>query len=104
MFLSNCHVKFVFPLALAVEGSALGLIFFSFSFWLLFQDARKFKNWWEHRENIQDLFPRISGPVNGPKSSTLNCVSNLNFQNNFFPLFKDLSFLLVSSVTGKNQI
>ena len=42
--------------------------------------------------------------VNGPKSSILNWVSNLNFQNNFFPLFKDLSFLLVSSVTGKNQI
>ena len=42
--------------------------------------------------------------VNGPKISILNWVSNLNFQNNFFPLFKDLSFLLVSSVTEKSQI
>ena len=28
MLISNCHVKFIFPLALAVEVSALGLIFF----------------------------------------------------------------------------
>ena len=32
MLLSNCHVKFIFPLALAVEESALGLIFFRFVF------------------------------------------------------------------------
>ena len=30
--LSNCHVKFIFPLALAVKGSALGLIFFGFHY------------------------------------------------------------------------
>ena len=28
MLLSNCHDKFIFPLVLAVEGFALGLIFF----------------------------------------------------------------------------
>ena len=42
MLLSNCHDKFIFPLVLAVEGFALGLIFFfSFSFCLLFHDAKK---------------------------------------------------------------
>ena len=63
---------FIFLLALAVEGSALGLTF-SFSFWLLFHDARKNlcfqtnhlisenKVWWGNRENMQDLFQRISG-------------------------------------------
>ena len=30
MLLSNCHIKFIFPLALAVEGSALVLIFLVF--------------------------------------------------------------------------
>ena len=28
MLLSNCHVNFIFPLALAVEGSAPGLTFY----------------------------------------------------------------------------
>ena len=41
MLLSNCHDKFIFPLVLAVEGFALGLIFFSFSCCLLFHDAKK---------------------------------------------------------------
>ena len=41
MLLSNCTIKFIFPFALAVEGSALGLILFSFSLCLLFHDARK---------------------------------------------------------------
>ena len=73
MLLSNCHVKFFFLLALAVEGSALGLFFFSFSLFLLFYDTRKNlsfqtnnlisenKIWWGNRENMQDLFQRISG-------------------------------------------
>ena len=30
MLLSNCNVKFIFPLAVAVEGSAPGLILFRF--------------------------------------------------------------------------
>ena len=30
MLFGNCHVKFIFPMALAVAGSALGLILFCF--------------------------------------------------------------------------
>ena len=72
MLFSNCHVKFIFPMALAVAGSALGLILFCFHC-LLFYDARKNlsfqtnnlisenKIWWGNRENMQDLFQRISG-------------------------------------------
>ena len=30
MLFSKCHVKFIFPMALAVAGSALGLILFCF--------------------------------------------------------------------------
>ena len=82
MLLSNCHVKFIFPLALAVEGSALGLIFFSFSSRSLFLDARRnlnFQtnnhileniNWWGNRENMQDLFRRIS--ASGKWTQTLS--------------------------------
>ena len=62
------------------------------------------KIWLGNRENMQDLFQRILDPINGPKSSILNWVSYLNIKNGFFPLFKILSFLLLSSITGKIQI
>ena len=73
MLLSNCHVKSIFPLALAVEGSALGLNFFRFHSVccfmmpekaLVFKQMiflRKKKKWWGNRENVQDVFQRISG-------------------------------------------
>ena len=73
MLLSNRHVKSIFPLALAVEGSALGLNFFRFHSVccfmmpekvLVFKQMiflRKKKKWWGNRENVQDLFQRISG-------------------------------------------
>ena len=73
MLFNNCHVKFIFPMALAVAGSALGVNSVLFSFCLLFHNARKNisfhtnnlilenKSWWGNRENMQDLFPRISG-------------------------------------------
>ena len=44
------------------------------------------------------------GPANGPKNSVLNRVSNLNVQNNFYPLFKRFAFPLVSLFSGENQI
>ena len=60
MLLSNWHLKFIFLLALAVGDSGLGLIFFRFHSGCFFHDARKFKIWWGNRENMQDLFGRIS--------------------------------------------
>ena len=90
MLLSNCHVQFIFPLALTVEGSALGLIFFRFHSVCCFMKPEKIlsfqtnnlilksKIWWGHRDNMQDLFRGFLGPVNGPKNSILNWVSNLN--------------------------
>ena len=90
MLLSNCHVQFIFPLALTVEGSALGLIFFRFHSVCCFMKPEKIlsfqtnniilksKIWWGNRDNMQDLFRGFLGPVNGPKNSILNWVSNLN--------------------------
>ena len=90
MLFSNCHVKFIFPMALAVAGSALGLILFCFHC-LLFYDARKNlsfqtnnlisenKIWWGNRENMQDLFQRISG-----SGKWTQMVSNLTVENKNF--------------------
>ena len=76
MLLSNCHVQFIFPLALTVEGSALGLIFFRFHSVCCFMMPEKIlsfqtnnlilksKIWWGNRDNMQDLFRGFLGPVN----------------------------------------
>ena len=72
MLFCSYHVKFIFPLALEVALCSR-VDFVSFSFCLLFHDARKNlsfqtnnlisenKIWWGNRENIPDLFQRISG-------------------------------------------
>ena len=41
MLFSNCHVKFIFPMALAVAGSALGLILFCFHSFCCFMMPEK---------------------------------------------------------------
>ena len=113
MLPSNCHVKCIFPLTLAIEGSALGLIFFSVCCFMMPEIILVFKQrilFWKIKfggetERICRIFFRgFLGPVNGPKNSTLNWVLNLNVENKFFPLSKTLSFLLLSTVTWENQI
>ena len=107
---SNCHVKFIFPMALAVAGSALGLILFLFSFCLLFHDARKNLSFqtnnlisenkicWGNRQNMQDLFQRISW-----SGKWTQMVSNLNVSNQIFPAFvfshwKKSNLIFIASV------
>ena len=111
MLFSNCHVKFIFPMALAVADSALGLILFCFHSVccfmmpekiLVFKQIilfRKIKFGGEIERICRTFFRGFLGPVNGPKNSILNWVSNLNVENkNFFLLFKNLSFLLLSLI------
>ena len=116
MLFSNCHVKFIFPMALAVAGSALRLILFCFHSVCCFMIPEKIlvfkqiilfpkiKFGGEIERICKTFFRGFRGPVNGPKNSILNSVSNLNVENKvFFLLFKNLSFLLLSSVTGKKS-
>ena len=101
MLFSNCHVKFIFPMALAVAGSALGLILFCFHSVccfmmpekiLVFKQIilfRKIKFGGEIERICRTFFRGFLGPVNGPKNSILNWVSNLNVENkNFFHYLK----------------
>ena len=91
--------------------------FVLFSFCLLFHDARKdlsfqtiilsgeIKFGGEIERICRTFLRGFMGPVNRPKNSISNWVSNLNVENNFFsPLSKNFSFVLLSSVAGKNQI
>ena len=80
MLLSNCHVKFIFPLGLAVEGSALGLILFRFHSVCCFMMPEKilvFKQIILFRKikfgrEMQGFFRGFLGLVNKPKNSILN--------------------------------
>ena len=97
MLLSNCHVKFIFPLALAVEGSALEMILLCFHFVccfmmpekiLVFKQIilfQKIKFGGEIERICMTFFRGSLGPVNGPKNSIFKWVSNLTVENNFFP-------------------
>ena len=94
MLFSNCHVKFIFPMALAVAGSALGLILFCFHSFCCFMMPEKVLVF---KQII--LFRKVkfgSEIESGPKNSViLNWVSNLNVENNFF--FQYLKTFIISS-------
>ena len=89
MLFSNCHVKFIFPMTVAVAGSALVLILFCFHSVCCFMMPEKIlvfkqiilfrKIWWGNRENMQDLFQRISG-----SGKWTQMVSNLTVENKNF--------------------
>ena len=84
MLFSNCHVKFIFPMALAVAGSARRLILFCFHSVCCFKMPekilvfkqiilfRKIKFGGEIERICRTFFRRFLGPVNGPKNSILN--------------------------------
>ena len=84
MLPSNCHVKFIFPLALAVEGSALGLILvrFHYAFCFIMPEKilvftqiflfRKTKFGGEIERIYRTFLSGFLGPVNGTKNSILN--------------------------------
>ena len=90
MLFSNSHEKFIFPMALAVAGSGLGLILFCFYSVCCFMMPEKNLGlqtnnlisenqiWWGNRENMQDLFQRISG--SGKWTQKLNF--ELSFKSN----------------------
>ena len=101
MLFSNCHVKFIFPMALGVAGSALGLILFYFHSVccfmmpekiLVFKQIilfQKIKFGGEIERICRTFFREFLGPVNELKNSILNGVSNLNVENkNFFHYLK----------------
>ena len=101
MVFSNCHVKFIFPMTLAIAGSALGLIlhcFHSVCCFIMPEKILVFKQiilFWEIKfggeiERIcRTFFRGFLSPVNGLKNSILNWVSNLNVENkNFFHYLK----------------
>ena len=77
MLFSNFHVKFIFPMALAVAGSALVLILFCFHSVcfmmpekiLVFKQIsfRKIKFGGEIERICRTFFRGFLGPVNGPK-------------------------------------
>ena len=81
---SNCHVKFIFPLALAVKGSALGLIlvrfYYAFCFMmpekiLVFTQIilfRKIKFDGEIERIYMTFLSGFLGPLNATKNSILN--------------------------------
>ena len=112
MLLSNCHIKFIFPLAFTVEGSALRLTFFHFHYACCFTMPEKilvFKHiilfqkikLGEEIERVYRIFFRgFLGLVNGPKTSILNWASNLNVENNFFFYYLKtyLSFFCLQSL------
>ena len=112
MLFSNYHVKFIFPMALAVEDSALGLILFCFHSLscfmipekiLVFKQIilfRKKKFGGEIERICRTSFRGFLDPVNRPKNSILNWVSNLNAENkNFFHYSKThLSYFCLQSL------
>ena len=93
MLFNNCHVKFIFPMALAVAGSALGLILFCFHSVCCFIMPEKIlvfiqiilfwkiKVGGEIERICRTFFQGFLGPVNGTKNSFLNSVSNINVKN-----------------------
>ena len=106
MLLSNCHVKSIFPLALAVEGSALGLIFFRFHSVCCFMMPEKAlvfkqmiflrkKKFGREIERMCRIFFRgFLGPVNDPKTQPWIDFQIWMLKIKFFPILKNLSFLL----------
>ena len=91
MLFSNCHVKFIFPMALAGAGSALGLILICFHSLccfmmpekiLVFKQIilfRKIKFGVEIERICKTFFRGFLGPVNEPK-----WFQNLNVVNKIF--------------------
>ena len=77
ILLSNYHAKFIFFLAVAVEGSRVG--FFSFSLYLLFHVSLVLKQIVLFRKK------KFGGEI-------LNWISNLNVENIFFPIIWKLIF------------
>ena len=102
MLFSNCYVKFIFPMVLAVADFALRLILFCCYSVCRFMMPkkkilvckqiilfRKIKFGGEIERICRTFFRGFLGPVNGPKNSILNWVSNLNVENkNFFHYLK----------------
>ena len=107
MLFSNYHVKFIFPMALAVEDSALGLILFCFHSLSCFMIPEKILVFKQiilfRKKNLVGKQRESAGPLSEDfwiRQMDPNGVPNLNVENkNFFHYLKThLSYFCLQSL------